>query len=63
VTRYPQGKEKTEKKVPDSRPAVQLKRWWYMRKKSEEMLQKVQAEMGTGLRKMVSERLAMLVNR
>jgi hypothetical protein len=63
VTRYRQGKEKKEKKVPDSRPAMYLKRWWYMRKKSEEMLQKVPDEMGTGLRKMVSERLAMLVNR
>jgi hypothetical protein len=41
---------------------MQLKRWWYMRKKSEEMHHKVEDEMGAVLREMVSERLAMLVN-
>jgi hypothetical protein len=48
--------------VPDIRTAMQMKRWWYMRMKSEGIHPSIEDEMDVTSRKMVSERLAMLIN-
>jgi hypothetical protein len=54
--------ERGKEKAPDPNPVAQLKRWWYIRRKSKGMLQSIEEEMEIGLGKMVSERRAMLIN-